>query len=312
MGLLKMGSLIKFIPTSVIIGFTFGIALTIFSTQINDLLGLGLKDVPADFVDKWIVYLKNMFSSNFHSIVISAISLVAILLWPKINKKIPGSLIAIIIATIVTISLNLNAPTIGSTYGAISSNLPAFQFPDINLDVILKLLPTAVTIALLAGIESLLSAVVADGRIGFKTESNAELIGQGVANIFSGLFGGIPATGAIARTAANVKNGGKSPISAIVHCITLLIILVVCMPYASMVPMASLAAILVIVSYNMVEKVEIQELYIKSKLDFSIMILTAILTIFTNLVVSIFVGIVASTIKDFVMKRFEEHSSEVA
>lgn len=207
MGVLKFGKVIKFIPYPITTGFTSGIAISIFSTQIKDFFGLTMSKVPAEFVPKWIAYFKSMGTINFYSLFIGISALIIIVLWPNINKKIPGTLIALIAVTVITIIFKLDVPTIGSCYKNIPATLPKVQFPTISLQMVNDLMMPGMTIAILAGIESLLSAVVADGMISGNHRSNMELIAQGAANIFCGLFGGIPVTGAIARTAANVKNG---------------------------------------------------------------------------------------------------------
>ncbi|MBQ5646046.1 MAG: hypothetical protein IIV07_03140, partial [Treponema sp.] len=249
LGAFKMGGLVKFIPYTIVTGFTAGIAVTILTGQIGDFFGLTTGKMPGDFVGKIKVYIESFNTINWYSFGIAAISLIVIFLWPKINKKVPGSLIVIILATVVSLilehTLGWKTDTIGSRYGAIPSSLPAPTIPGINLDLIKQLFPTAISIAVLAAIESLLSAVVADGMIGSKHDSNTELIAQGIANIASPIFGGIPATGAIARTATNIKNGGKTPIAGIIHAVVLLLIMLLLGKFAVYIPMAALAAVLV-------------------------------------------------------------------
>ncbi|XZI18096.1 SulP family inorganic anion transporter, partial (plasmid) [Clostridium perfringens] len=228
-GLLRFGSLIKYIPYPITVGFTSGIAVTLFSTQVKDFLGLSMTKTPSEFIPKWEAYISHMNTTNLYTLAIGLLALIILIFWPKINKKIPGSLIALIVTTLVVFIFNLPVATIGSQFGKISSNIPMPHIPNLNLNTLKALIGPAFTIALLGGIESLLSAVVSDGMIGDKHNSNAELIAQGIANMGSSLFGGIPATGAIARTAANVKNGGRTPISGIVHSITLLLIMLVFM-----------------------------------------------------------------------------------
>src|SRR3712207_4528950 len=211
-GLFKMGNLIKYIPYTITVGFTAGIAVVLFSTQIKDFLGLNITSVPSNFIPKWQCYFTNLNTANHYSILIGLLCLIIITLWPKVNKTIPGSLIALIISTVIVSIFNMPVETIGSRFGQISSNISVINLNGINLDTMRSLIQPAITIAILAGIESLLSAVVADGMVGDKHNSNTELIAQGLANVGSALFGGIPATGAIARTAANIKNGGRSPI----------------------------------------------------------------------------------------------------
>lgn len=295
MGFLKFGSLIKYIPSSITTGFTSGIAIVILSTQVKDFFGLQMKSVPSEFIEKLIAYFNNFHSINFHSLFISVVTLIIIILWPRVSKKIPGTLIAIIIVTIITMIFKLNVTTIGSEFGQLSSSLPKLVIPSINLKMINELMLPALTIAILGSVESLLSAVVADGMIGGSHRSNMELIAQGVANIFSGAFGGIPVTGAIARTAANVKNGGRTPVAGIVHSFGLLIIMLLFMPYVKLVPMSSLAAVLVIVAYNMGEWEAFKTILKAPKSDAIVFLVTFILTIFLDLVVAIGVGVVLAS-----------------
>ena len=291
-GVLKLGSIIKFVPYPITVGFTSGIAITLLSTQIKDFLGLNITKVPAEFIPKWTEYIKHMDTFSLASFLVGIGSLIIMIIWPKINKTIPGSLVALIIATLVVNIFNLPVDTIGSRYNEISSSIPMPSIPNINLSTIKHLINPAMTIAILAAIESLLSAVVADGMIGGKHDSNMELIAQGIGNIASGLFGGIPATGAIARTAANVKNGGRSPISGIVHAITLFLIMILFMPLAKLIPMTTLAAILIIVSYNMGEWKTFYSLLKAPKSDVIILLLTFFLTVIFDLVVAIEIGMI--------------------
>lgn len=303
MGIFRLGALIKYVPFSITAGFTNGIAIVIFLTQVKDLLGLGVEKVPSEALEKIVCYAQNIGTVNWGSILVSAIALGVIILWPKINEKIPGSLIAIIITTLLVTFIPFGVSTIGGAYGEIPSALPKFAVPQISTSLIIELLPSAFTIAFLAAIESLLSAVVADKMIDDESDANAELIGQGVANVMTGLFGGIPATGAIARTAANVKNGGRTPIAGIVHSITLLIILVSLMPLAKYIPLACLGAVLAVVSYNMGDwKVFSQMWKEKNKLNFAVMTLTFVLTIFLDLVYAIVAGIALHLIGTAIMK----------
>ncbi|MBC8062015.1 MAG: sulfate permease [Clostridiaceae bacterium] len=295
MGLLRFGSLIKYIPSSITTGFTSGIAIVILSTQVKDFFGLQMKEVPSEFGAKAIAYFHNFDSLNFQSLFIAVLTLVIIILWPRISKKVPGTLIAIIIVTVITMVFKLNITTIGSQFGELSSSLPKFVFPNISFKMINDLMLPALTIAILGSVESLLSAVVADGMIGGSHRSNMELIAQGVANIFSGAFGGIPVTGAIARTAANVRNGGRTPVAGMVHSLGLLVIMLLFMPYVKLVPMASLAAVLVVVAYNMGEWETFKTLLKAPKSDAIVFIVTFILTIFLDLVVAIGVGMVLAS-----------------
>ncbi|MGK0465389.1 SulP family inorganic anion transporter [Clostridium sp.] len=296
MGALKFGGMLKYIPYPITTGFTSGIAIIIFSTQIKDFFGLTMKNVPSEFIPKWIAYLGSFSSLNMQSMLIGTLSLAIIIFWPKINKKVPGTLIAIVVATVLTLLFNLNIETIGSRFGNISSALPSISIPHTSFSMIKQLMLPALTIAILGSIESLLSAVVADGMIGGSHRSNMELVGQGVANIFSGLAGGIPVTGAIARTAANVKNGGRTPVSGIVHALTLLIILLIFMPYVKLVPMSALAAILIVVSYNMGEWESFQQILKAPKSDALVLLVTFSLTIFFDLVIAIGIGLVLASL----------------
>lgn len=291
-GICKFGSLIKYIPYPITVGFTTGIAITLFSTQVKDFLGLTIDKVPSEFIPKWGAYFANINTTNYMALLLGVISIVIMLVWPMINKKIPGSLVALIIVTLAAFLLKLDVPTIGSTFGEISSKMPGITVPKVDIPTFVKLLKPAFTIALLASIESLLSAVVADGMIGKKHNSNMELIGQGVANIASGLFGGIPATGAIARTAANVKNGGRTPIAGIVHAVTLFLIMIVFMPFAKYIPLTVLAAILMIVSYNMSEWRIFKSMLKGPKSDVIILVTTCFLTVVFDLVIAIEIGMV--------------------
>lgn len=304
MGLLKLGSLIKYIPSSITSGFTSGIAIVILSTQVKDFLGLTMSSVPSEFLAKWTAYINSMNTINIQSLSIAILTLLIIILWPKISKKIPGTFVAIIIATVIAMVLNLKIDTIGSQFGELSSALPKLVVPKVSFEMINQLMLPALTIAILAGVESLLSAVVADGMIGGKHRSNMELIAEGVANIFSGMFGGIPVTGAIARTAANVKNGGRTPVAGIVHSFGILIIMMLFMPYVKLIPMASLASILVLVAYNMMEWESFKQIFKAPKGDALVFIVTFILTIFLDLVVAIGVGVVLSSF--LFMKKMAE------
>ena len=295
MGLLKFGSMIKFIPTSITSGFTSGIAIVIASTQFKDFFGLQLAEVPAEFVLKILAYAENFHTFKLQSFLIAMLSLGIIILWPKINKKLPGTLVAIIVATVLTMVLKLDITTIGSQFGQLSAALPKFQLPHLSWELLNQLMLPALTIAVLGSVESLLSAVVADGMIGGSHRSNMELVAQGIANIFSGAFGGIPVTGAIARTAANVKNGARTPVAGIVHSLTLLIIMLIFMPYVKLIPMAALAAVLVVVSYNMGEWESFKRLLKAPKSDSFVFLVTFLLTIFLDLVVAIGVGMVLAS-----------------
>lgn len=292
MGFAKFGSIIKFIPYPVIVGFTSGIALLIFSTQIKDFLGLSISNVPSEFIDKWVEYSINLSSINFYALAIALLSLLIIIIFPKITHKIPGSIVALIISTIIVQIFNLPVETIGSKFGELPSSLPTPVLPHFDFATIKNLIGPATTIAILAAIESLLSAVVADGMIGGKHRSNMELIAQGVANIVTPLFGGIPATGAIARTATNIKNGGRTPVAGIIHALVLLIITLFFGQYARLIPMAALASILVVVAYNMSEWRSFIQIFKSPKSDVIVLITTFGLTVIFDLSIAIQIGMV--------------------
>ena len=307
MGLVKLGSLIKFIPYPVVVGFTSGIALLIFSTQIKDFFGLQIKSVPAEFHEKWMAYFGAFSTVNYYVLGIAMLSLLIMIFWPKITHRIPGSLVAIIVTTVIVIIFKLPVDTIGSRFGEIPSNLPAPSSFQINFSVIKNLIGPATVIALLAAIESLLSAVVADGMIGSKHRSNMELVAQGVANIVTPFFGGIPATGAIARTATNIKNGGRTPVAGIIHAVTLLLIMLFFGSYAKLIPMATLAAVLVIVSYNMSEWHSFKSLLKSPKGDVAVLLTTFFLTVIFDLTIAIEIGMILAVI--LFMKRMAEVSN---
>lgn len=305
MGVCRFGSLIKYIPYTITTGFTCGIAVTLFAGQIKDFLGLSIESVPSEFLNKLISYAAHIGTLNPTAALIGAAAVVIMLVWPKVTDKIPGSLVAIVITTAITYFARLPVNTIGSVYGTLSSSFPAPALPSVNISLISQMLSPAFTIAVLAGIESLLSAVVSDGMIGDTHKSNAELIGQGLGNIFSGLFGGIPATGAIARTAANVRNGGRTPIAGIVHCVTLTVILLALMPLAALIPMTTLAAILLVVAANMADWTTFLRLCRTApKSDVIVLITTFLLTILFDLVVAIEIGVVLASL--LFMKRMAE------
>jgi SulP family sulfate permease len=292
MGFAKLGAVIKFIPHPLIIGFTSGIALIIFSSQIKDFFGLNMGAVPADFLAKWESYFEYFKTINIYAVLIAVATVAIILLWPKVTHKIPGSLIAILITTAAVQLLHLPVETIGSKFGAIPSSFPMPAMPHLDFAIIKKLIQPAFTIALLGGIESLLSAVVSDGMIGGNHRSNMELIAQGTANIFSSIFGGIPATGAIARTATNVKNGGRTPVAGIVHAFTLLLIMIFVGKWAALISMATLAGILVIVAYNMSEWQSFVAVFKGPRGDVAVLLTTFFLTVLVDLTVAIEIGMV--------------------
>jgi sulfate permease, SulP family len=292
MGFARLGAVIKFIPHPLITGFTSGIALIILSSQVKDFFGLNMGVVPADFLDKWASYILHFRTINIYSLVIAAVTIVVIQYWPKITRKVPGSLVAILLTTAFMHWLKLPVETIGSKFGNIPSNIPTPAVPHLDFLTIKNLVRPAFTIALLCAIESLLSAVVADGMIGGNHKSNMELVAQGTANVFSSLFGGIPATGAIARTATNVKNGGRTPIAGIVHALTLLLIMLFVGKWASLIPMATLAGILVVVSYNMSEWRGFVTVLRGPRSDVVVLLTTFFLTVLVDLTVAIEVGMV--------------------
>ncbi|NME94772.1 STAS domain-containing protein [Clostridium cochlearium] len=293
-GLLKFGSLIKYISYPITVGFTAGIAVTLFSTQVKDFLGLTIDKVPSEFLPKWSMYISNIGTLNWQTLALGIFSLAIIIIWPKFSEKVPGALVALIVSTLIAYFLKLDVATIGTQFGEISSKIPVPKLPLVDIATLQKLIKPAFTIAVLAAIESLLSAVVADGMIGEKHDSNMELIAQGVGNVASALFGGIPATGAIARTAANVKNGGRTPIAGMVHAITLLLIMKIFMPLAKYIPLTTLAAILMIVSYNMSGWRTFKAMLKAPKSDVIILLATFFLTVIFDLVIAIEIGIIIS------------------
>ena len=307
-GLLRLGTIIKYIPYPIVVGFTSGIAVTIFTTQIKDLFGLTLPSNPSDFIEKWGVYLQNFNTIDPWCALIGVASVVIIAVTPRFSKKIPGSLIAIILMTIVALLLKnfagvLSIETIGDRF-SISNELPAAQVPDMNWETIKSLVSPAITIAILGAIESLLSATVADGVIGDHHDSNTELVAQGLANIGSPLFGGIPATGAIARTMTNINNGGKTPVAGIIHAVVLLLIFLFLMPLAKYIPMACLAGVLVVVSYGMCGWRSFLELMKNPKSDVTVLLITFFLTIIFDLTIAIEVGLIIACL--LFMKRMSE------
>ncbi len=304
MGIFKFGSAIKFIPYPVVVGFTSGIALLIFSTQIKDFFGLTISKVPAEFHEKWITYFHTFSSINYYAFGIAALALLIMIFWPKVTHKIPGSLVALILTTLIVQFFNFPVETIGSKFGEIPSNLPSPKLFEINLGIIKNLIGPATTIAILAAIESLLSAVVADGMIGGKHRSNMELIAQGIANIVTPIFGGIPATGAIARTATNIKNGGRTPIAGIIHALTLFLIMLFFGNLAKLIPMATLASILIIVAYNMSEWHSFKALLKSPHSDVVVLLTTFFLTVIFDLTIAIEIGMILAAF--LFMKRMAE------
>lgn len=292
MGLAKMGTLLKFIPYPVTVGFTSGIALIIFSSQVRDFLGLRMQAVPAGFVEKWLAYSESVHTADPRALAVGVVSLLIIVLWPRITHRIPGSLVAILIVTGAVTLLDVPVETIGSRFGPVSNSIPAPHIPSITWPLFKQMFSPAVTIALLAALESLLAAVVADGMMGTRHRSNMELVAQGLGNIVSPLFGGIPATGAIARTATNIKYGGRTPVAAVVHSLTLLVIMVFFGRWAALIPMPTLAAILIVVAYNMSERRAFMKLLRSPKSDVAVLFTTFFLTVIIDLTVAIQVGVV--------------------
>jgi SulP family sulfate permease len=304
MGLTGMGSVIKFIPYPVTVGFTAGIALIILSGQVRDLLGLQMEAVPAEFVQKWLAYAAHHGSVNPFAAGIGVLTVAVVVLWRRITYRIPGSLVALILATILVQVLDLPVETIGSRFGEISVALPVPRLPAVSWELIREMSPAALSIALLAGIESLLSAVVADGMTGRRHRSNMELVAQGVANMVSPLFGGIPATGAIARTATNVKSGGRTPVAGIVHAVVLLLMLTLFGKWAGLVPLPALAGVLVVVAYHMGEWHLFARLFRSPGSDVVVLVATFLLTVLVDLVVAIQVGVVLAAF--LFMRRMAE------
>ena len=309
LGVCRLGTIIKFIPYPIVVGFTSGIAVTIFTTQIKDLLGLNITEaIPADFVSKWIVYFRHITTIDWLTALIGVLSILIIALTPKVSKKVPGSLVAIIVMTVGVYFLNahtsMHVTTIGDQFGEIKASIPELQMPAITWEGIKSLLPTAMVIAVLGAIESLLSATVADGVCGDHHNSNQELIGQGVANLCTPLFGGIPCTGAIARTMTNINNGGRTPVAGLIHALVLLVIFLVLMPLAAYIPMACLAGVLVIVSYNMSGWRTFIQLFKNPMSDVIVLMMTFLLTVIFDLTIAIEVGLLVACL--LFMKRMAE------
>ena len=309
LGAFRLGTIIKFIPYPIVVGFTSGIAVTIFTTQIKDLLGLSIDGkLPGDFLSKWGVYLQNLHTIDWTTAAVGLLSIIIIALTPKVSKKIPGSLVAIIVMTVGVYFLNAYTPlhvsTIGDQFGEIKASIPPLTVPEITWEGLKGLLPTAMVIAVLGAIESLLSATVADGVCGDRHNSNQELIGQGVANLCTPLFGGIPCTGAIARTMTNINNGGRTPMAGIIHAIVLLVIFLALMPLAAYIPMACLAGVLVIVSYGMSGWRTFLQIMRNPKSDIAVLIVTFLLTVIFDLTVAIEVGLLIACL--LFMRRMAE------
>ncbi len=305
MGIFRLGNMIKYIPYPVTSGFTSGIAVTIFASQIKDFLGLEIAEkMPAEFLAKLSVYFKYINTFNYQAFLIASISLLILIFLPKVNKKIPAALVVLIFSSLAVQFFSLNVSTIGSSFSNLSASLPVPHIPNINLEIVQKMFMPALAIALLGSIESLLSAVVADGMIGAKHRSNTELIAQGIANIASSIFGGMPATGAIARTVANINNGGSTPIAGMFHAIFLLIIMLLFMPLAKMIPLSALAAILIMVAINMGEWRVLRQILSAPKSDALILFVVFIVTILFDLVLAIELGMVLAAF--LFMKRMAD------
>lgn len=295
MGLARLGNYLKYLPYSLIVGFTSGIALIIFTSQINDFLGLQIKDLPADFLDKWPVFFEKISQVNIYAVAIAVATLLISIYFSKLFRKIPGAIIAIISITAVVYIFQLPVETIQTRFGEIPNSIGRPEIPALDYQTIKSLIQPAFAIALLGAIESLLSAVVADSMIGGKHRANAELVAQGAANIASAVFGGIPATGAIARTATNVKNGGRTPIAGIVHAFVLLAVILFLAPLAKFIPLACLAGILVVVAYNMSEWRQFASILKGNRMDVIILLTTFFLTVFFDLIIAIEVGVILSS-----------------
>ncbi len=301
MGLFRLGTVIKFIPYPIVVGFTAGIALTIFSTQINDFFGLGLTDIPSAFLPKWGMYFANFGNIDWFTLAVGLVTLAVIIITPRISKRLPGALVAIIVVTAAVYILGLNGigtdiQTIGTRFGELKAEMPRIQTFSLNIETINMLLPSAFTIAMLGAIESLLSATVADGVTGSRTNTNTELIGQGLANITVPFLGGIPVTGAIARTMTNITNGGRTPVAGIIHAVVLLLIFIFMMPLICLVPMACLAAVLIMVAYNMSGWRTIAGMIHAPKSDMSVLIVTFLLTVILDLTIAIEIGLLLAVV----------------
>lgn len=300
MGLFHLGTVIKFIPYPIVVGFTAGIALTIFSTQINDFFGMGLTNVPSEFIPKWGMYFQNLDKIDWVTVGVGLFSLFIIILTPKVSKKLPGALIAIIVVTITVYFLKdllgISVETIGDRFGSMSSEIPEPHGFELSMATINQLMPSAFTIAVLCAIESLLSATVADGVTGSRTNSNTELIGQGLANVAVPFFGGIPVTGAIARTMTNITNGGRTPVAGIIHTVVLLLIFLFLMPLINYVPMACLAAVLLVVAYNMSGWRTVVGIFKSPKSDISVLLVTFFLTVIFDLTIAIEIGLLLAVV----------------
>ena len=297
LGMFRLGTVIKFIPYPIVVGFTAGIALTIFSTQVNDFFGLGLRNVPSEFLPKWGMYLTNLASIDLATLAVGVASLLIIVITPKVSRRLPGALLAIIIVTAaVSLMPGVHVETIGDRFGELATDIPQPHAFVLNMATINRLLPSAFTIAILGAIESLLSATVADGVTGSRTNSNTELIGQGMAHVIVPFFGGIPVTGAIARTMTNITNGGRTPVAGIVHAVVLFMIFLFLMPLINLVPMSCLAAVLIVVAYNMSGWRTIRAIFHNPKSDISVLAVTFLLTVIFDLTIAIEIGLLLAVI----------------
>ncbi len=311
MGLFRLGTIIKFIPYPIVVGFTAGIALTIFSTQINDFLGLGLRDIPGQFIPKWGLYFRSLGNISLPTLLTAVAALLIIVVTPRISKRLPGALLAIIIVTAASFAMGMafdwyDVETIGDRFGTMATDIPTPHGFTLNMATINMLLPSAFTIAVLGAIESLLSATVADGVTGSRTNSNTELIGQGIANIAVPFFGGIPVTGAIARTMTNITNGGRTPVAGIVHALVLLLIFLFAMPLINYVPLACLASVLMVVAYNMSGWRTIVGIFHAPKSDISVLLVTFFLTVIFDLTIAIEIGLLLAVV--LFMRRVMENT----
>ena len=313
MGIVKLGAIIKYIPYPIIVGFTGGIAVVIFSSQMNDFFGFGISNQPADFIPKWGAIFHHLSNINIWATVMSFLTVAVIFLWPRFNKQVPGSLVALVIVTTISLLLSrfaaIHVETVGVKFPELAGGvpLPKVEAPHINMETLIRLFQPAFTIAILCAIESLLAAMVADGRTGKKHDSNTELIGQGIANIITPLFGGIPATGAIARTMTNINNGGKSPVAGLIHAGVLLLVLLFLMPYAVYIPLSCMAGILVAVAYNMSEWRAFRYLLKGDKTDVAVLLVTFVLTVVIDLTIAIELGLLLAVVS--FVKRVSESSS---
>lgn len=307
MGLLRLGTVIKFIPYPLTVGFTAGIAVVIFSSQVKDFLGLKTEALPADFIEKWKIYFHGLDTIDFPTLLLSLFSMAVLFLWPRINRKIPGPIVAILAATAIVKIFHVPVETIGSRFGSLPMGLPLPILPQFTMSQLRELMGPAFTVALLGAIESLLSATVADGMIEGRHRSNTELIAQGLANVITPLFGGIPATGAIARTATNVKNGGRTPLAGMIHAAVLFLIALIFGRWVQMIPLSVLAAILVVVAYHISEWHAFRSLLRAPKMDASVMLSTFFLTVFVDLTVAVEVGLLMSVV--LFMKRMTDVTS---